>query len=110
MEKLQELKALIETAEKEGNLFYDKGNKAAGTRLRNALQQIKTVATDLRKDVTEKKNAVKKQALFNALYCLNSPVGFPSGLFSINSTTVIDHMSRTRIDFRLYFAPMISAA
>jgi len=59
MEKIAELKALVETAEKEGAAFYEKGNKAAGTRLRNALQQIKVVATDLRKDVTEKKNAVK---------------------------------------------------
>ena len=57
MEKLQELKALVATAEKEGAAFYEKGNKAAGTRLRNALQQIKVLATDLRKDVTEKKNA-----------------------------------------------------
>lgn len=59
MDKIQELKALVETAEKEGGAFYEKGNKAAGTRLRNALQQIKVAATDLRKDVTEKKNAVK---------------------------------------------------
>ena len=59
MEKLQELKALVETAEKEGLAFYEKQNKAAGTRLRNALQQIKVLATDLRKDVTEKKNAAK---------------------------------------------------
>lgn len=57
MEKLAELKALVETAEKEGAAFYEKGNKAAGTRFRNALQQIKVAATDLRKDVTEKKNA-----------------------------------------------------
>lgn len=59
MDKIAELKALVETAEKEGAAFYEKGNKAAGTRLRNALQQIKVVATDLRKDVTEKKNAAK---------------------------------------------------
>lgn len=59
MEKLQELKTLVETAEKEGAAFYEKGNKAAGTRLRNALQQIKVLATDLRKDVTDKKNAAK---------------------------------------------------
>ena len=59
MEKLAELKALIETAEKEGQLFYEKNNKAAGTRLRNALQQIKVIATDVRKDVTEQKNATK---------------------------------------------------
>jgi hypothetical protein len=59
MEKIQELKALVETAEKEGAAFYEKGNNAAGTRFRNALQQIKVLATDLRKDVTDKKNAAK---------------------------------------------------
>lgn len=59
MEKLTALKALVETAEKEGVAFYEKNNKAAGTRFRNALQQIKVLATDLRKDVTEKKNAEK---------------------------------------------------
>ena len=59
MDKIAELKTLVETAEKEGVAFYEKGNKAAGTRLRNALQQIKAVATDLRKDVTEKKNEAK---------------------------------------------------
>lgn len=59
MEKLAQLKALVETAEKEGSAFYEKNNKAAGTRLRNALQEIKALATDLRKDVTEKKNAAK---------------------------------------------------
>ena len=59
MEKIKELKALVETAEKEGTAFYEKGNNAAGTRFRNALQQIKVLATDLRKDVTDKKNAAK---------------------------------------------------
>lgn len=59
MEKLEALKALIGTVEKEGSAFYEKNNKAAGTRLRNALQEIKVLATDIRKDVTEKKNAEK---------------------------------------------------
>jgi len=59
MDKLKALKALVETAEKEGAAFYEKNNKAAGTRFRNVLQQIKVAATDLRKDVTEKKNAAK---------------------------------------------------
>ncbi|MBS1502579.1 MAG: histone H1 [Bacteroidetes bacterium] len=59
MDKIQQLKALVEAVEKEGAAFYEKGNKAAGTRLRNALQQIKVLATDLRKDVTEKKAASK---------------------------------------------------
>lgn len=57
MEKFTQLKALIEGAENDAQAFYEKSNKAAGTRLRNALQQIKVVATDIRKEVTEKKNS-----------------------------------------------------
>lgn len=57
MEKFTQLKALINSAEKDAQAFYEKSNKAAGTRLRNALQQIKVAATDIRKEVTEKKNS-----------------------------------------------------
>ena len=57
MEKFAELKNLIEAAEKDAQAFYEKGNKAAGTRLRGALQQTKALAQDIRNDVTAKKNA-----------------------------------------------------
>lgn len=57
MEKFQELKQLIADTEKDAEAFYAKGNSAAGTRFRNALQKAKVLATDLRKEVTEKKNA-----------------------------------------------------
>ncbi|RKR80153.1 hypothetical protein BDD43_0248 [Mucilaginibacter gracilis] len=56
MEKFNALKELIASAEKEAAAFYDKGNKAAGTRLRNAMQELKVAASDIRKEVTEKKN------------------------------------------------------
>lgn len=55
MKKFQELKDLVTTIEKDATSFYEKGNKAAGTRLRNGLQQIKGVATDIRKEVTDLK-------------------------------------------------------
>jgi hypothetical protein len=57
MEKLEKLKEVIAAAEVDATSFYDKGNKAAGTRLRNAMQELKVLATDIRKEVTEKKNA-----------------------------------------------------
>jgi hypothetical protein len=57
MEKFTALKELVAQAEKEALAFYDKGNKAAGTRLRNAMQELKVAASDIRKEVTEKKNA-----------------------------------------------------
>lgn len=58
MEKFTALKALLDSAEKDAQAFYEKQNKAAGTRLRNAMQQIKVAATDIRKEVTEKKNTL----------------------------------------------------
>lgn len=57
MEKFKALQDLVAATEKDAQEIYDKGNKAAGTRLRNALQQLKVTASDIRKEVTEKKNA-----------------------------------------------------
>jgi len=59
MENFKALKELVTQAEKDVVAFYEKGNKAAGTRLRNAMQKLKNAATDIRKDVTEKKNQNK---------------------------------------------------
>lgn len=59
MEKFEKVKELISSIEKDALAFYEKGNKAAGTRLRNGMQQIKTAATELRKEVTEIKNKAK---------------------------------------------------
>ncbi len=57
MDKFKALKTLIAAAEKDAEAFYNKGNNAAGTRLRGAMQQLKVTASDIRKEVTEKKNA-----------------------------------------------------
>jgi hypothetical protein len=57
MDKFKALKDLLASAETDADKFYNKGNSAAGTRLRNTLQQIKVAATNIRKYVTEKKNA-----------------------------------------------------
>jgi len=56
MEKFNALKDLLASAEKDASAFYDKGNKAAGTRLRGALQQLKNLAQEIRNEVTEIKN------------------------------------------------------
>ena len=56
MDKFKELKELIATAEADASAFFDKSNKAAGTRLRNAMQQAKVLAQDIRNEVTAKKN------------------------------------------------------
>jgi hypothetical protein len=56
MKNYQALKELIAATEANAVKFYEKGNKAAGTRLRAAMQQIKTAATGIRKEVIELKN------------------------------------------------------
>jgi hypothetical protein len=59
MEKFNALKELVKSAENDAESFFAKSNKAAGTRLRNAMQQLKNAATDIRKEVIEKKSEVK---------------------------------------------------
>jgi hypothetical protein len=39
--------------------FYDKGNQAAGTRVRGGLQQLKTLSQEIRTEVQNKKNGAK---------------------------------------------------
>ncbi len=55
MEKFKVLKELINSAEKDAAAFFEKNNKAAGTRLRNMLQKCKVLAHDIRNEVTAKK-------------------------------------------------------
>ena len=57
MTKFESIKQIVANAEKDAAAFYDKANSAAGTRLRKAMQELKVAATDLRKEVTEKKKA-----------------------------------------------------
>jgi hypothetical protein len=56
MEKFNEIKALVESVEKEAEAFFLKGNKSAGTRLRGAMQTLKTLAQEVRTEVQEIKN------------------------------------------------------
>ncbi len=60
MEKFSKVKELIAAVEADAVAFYEKGNKAAGTRVRNAMQQLKVAASDIRKEVTEIKNKATK--------------------------------------------------
>jgi len=57
MEKFKAIKQLVADAEKDAAAFFDKGNSAAGTRLRKAMQDLKVAASNLRKEVMEKKKA-----------------------------------------------------
>lgn len=57
MNKLDELIDLLESARSDYNKFYDKGNSAAGTRVRKVMQEVKTAAQDLRIDIQNTKNS-----------------------------------------------------
>lgn len=58
MENLKEkFDQTVETFNAEHAKFESKGNKAAGVRARKALQEIKVLAQDLRKQITESSKA-----------------------------------------------------
>jgi len=56
MQKFQELKNLIASLEGDIDKFYNKGNSAAGTRVRKGMQELKTIAQGIRAEVQELKN------------------------------------------------------
>lgn len=55
MSKFDELKNFVLEQERDFSQFYEKGNKAAGTRVRKAMQQLKQMAQDIRVEVQDKK-------------------------------------------------------
>ncbi|NNE71492.1 MAG: histone H1 [Rhodothermales bacterium] len=56
MSKFNELKSFVNDLEDDFSKFFDKGNKAAGTRVRKAMQDLKAMAQDVRVQVQEMKN------------------------------------------------------
>lgn len=56
MKKYEELKACLLSLEDDFIKFYDKNNKAAGTRVRNGMQNLKTLAQSVRTEVIDIKN------------------------------------------------------
>lgn len=56
MSRFTELKSFVEDLEEDFSKFYEKGNKAAGTRVRKAMQDLKRKAQDIRVEVQDKKN------------------------------------------------------
>lgn len=49
----EQMKALLEEIQPDVEKFYDKGNKAAGTRIRKAMQNLKALAQEQRAEVSE---------------------------------------------------------
>ena len=59
MNRLQELRDLLSTFEKDFIKFYEKGNKSAGTRVRKHMNDLKRKAQEIRKEVQEIKAQAK---------------------------------------------------
>lgn len=57
MSRFAKLRDLVMGLEEDFVKFYDKGNKAAGTRVRKGMQDLKTIAQDIRLEVQKAKNA-----------------------------------------------------
>lgn len=55
MNRLQELRDLLTTFEKDFVKFYEKGNKSAGTRVRKHMNELKKKAQEIRKEIQEVK-------------------------------------------------------
>ena len=56
MNRYEELEALLESLKEDFGKFYDGGNKAAGTRVRKGMLELKNKAQDIRIEVQEIKN------------------------------------------------------
>jgi hypothetical protein len=67
MSQFAKVKELVMGLEADFEKFYDKGNQAAGTRVRKGMQDLKNLAQEIRKEVQDLKNekaapAAKKPA------------------------------------------------
>jgi hypothetical protein len=55
MEKFEQIKTLIEQTQGDIDKFFSKGNSSAGTRVRQAMQELKKLAQEVRLEVQEAK-------------------------------------------------------
>ena len=56
MDRFEQLKDMVMGMEADFGAFYDKGNNAAGTRVRKGMQDLKNMAQEIRVEVQTKKN------------------------------------------------------
>lgn len=59
MSRKEELNQLVTELEEDIDKFYEKGNKAAGTRARKKLQEIKKKSQEIRLEIQDMKNTGK---------------------------------------------------
>ncbi|REL25000.1 histone H1 [Rhodohalobacter sp. SW132] len=56
MSRIDDVKNLVSELEVDLEKFYDKGNKAAGTRARKQLQDLKKLSQEIRLEIQDQKN------------------------------------------------------
>jgi hypothetical protein len=56
-ELFEEIKATIEETQGDVEKFTEKGNGSAGTRVRKAMQSLKNLGQEVRKEVSAQKNS-----------------------------------------------------
>lgn len=54
MQNLNQIEEILNSIKEDATKFFEKGNKAAGTRVRKAMQEIKALAQAVRIEVSEK--------------------------------------------------------
>jgi hypothetical protein len=57
MGRFNEVQNLVNSLEADFEKFYEKGNNAAGTRVRKGMQELKNKAQEVRIEVQAKKNS-----------------------------------------------------
>lgn len=62
MEKFSQLQAILDGMKVDLEKFYNKGQNAAGTRLRKELNNLRKLAADVRKDIQELRSQRKTGA------------------------------------------------
>ena len=55
MKRYEELKNLVASLEGDFSKFYEKGNAAAGTRVRKGMQELKNLAQEIRVEIQKLK-------------------------------------------------------
>jgi hypothetical protein len=57
MNRYEELESLLTSLKEDFDKFYNEGNKAAGTRVRKGLMELRNKSQDVRKEIQAIKNA-----------------------------------------------------
>ena len=56
MKRFEQINTLLKSLEEDFEKFYDADNQAAGTRVRKGMQEMKSLAQEIRLEVQEIKN------------------------------------------------------